>query len=109
MTIRPNTASYPISIFMAGDYDTAKQICREYCDEVGFCVTVTPTAYVYKGGEESGFIVGLINYPRFPMSPVELSNHATAIADKLRVPLGQESYSIQYPSHTVWHSWRNNQ
>lgn len=58
--------SYPVSIFMAGDYNAAREICRAYCDEVGYCVTVTPTSYVYTGGEESGFIVGLINYPRFP-------------------------------------------
>jgi ferredoxin len=99
--------SIPISIFMAGDIDAARQICREYCDEVGFCVTVTPTHYVYRDGEEAGFIVGLINYPRFPSHQAALAAHALAIADRLRVHLGQESYSIQYPDLTVWHSWRN--
>lgn len=98
--------SHPISIFIAGDYDAARLICREFCDEVGFCVTVTATSYVYTGGEEAGVIVGLINYPRFPTSQAELTGKAVRLADRLRVGLGQESYSIQYPGSTVWHSWR---
>jgi hypothetical protein len=98
--------SYPVSILMAGDCDAAKQICREYCDEVGLCVTVTPTSYVYTGRGDAGFIVGLINYPRFPASSFEIASRAVQLADRLRTKLGQESYSIQYPDQTVWHSWR---
>lgn len=98
--------SLPISIFIAGDYDAARQICRDFCDEVGFCVTVTATSYVYTGGEEEGVIVGLINYPRFPKSQAELADKALRLANRLREGLGQESYSIQYPDTTVWHSWR---
>lgn len=98
--------SLPISIFIAGDYDAARQICRDFCDAVGFCVTVTATSYVYTGGEEAGVIVGLINYPRFPASQAELADRALRLADRLREGLGQDSYSIQYPDTTVWHSWR---
>ena len=104
--IPQSAPSFPVSIFMAGDALEASKICREYCDEVGYCVTVTPTTYVYRDGEEGGFIVGLINYPRFPASPFEISSHAVRIADRLRERLGQDSYSIQYPNQTVWHSWR---
>lgn len=98
--------SYPVSIFIAGDPEAATAICRAYCDEVGFCVTVTPTTYVYRDGQEGGVIVGLINYPRFPASPFEIGSHAVRLADRLREVLGQRSYSIQYPDTTVWHSWR---
>lgn len=105
--ISQSCASLPISIFMAGDYAAAKDICRAYCDDVGFCVTVTPTSYIYTGGEEPGFIVGIINYPRFPASQADLARHAVVISDMLRNALGQESYSIQYPDSTVWHSWRD--
>jgi hypothetical protein len=98
--------SYPISIFMAGDCEAAKKLCRFYCDEVGFCVTVTPTSYIYTDGQEDGFVVGLINYPRFPLDPSELWARALSIADTLRVSLGQDSYSIQAPDKTLWQSWR---
>lgn len=105
--MRQSTApSYPVSIFIAGDYDKAREVCRAYCDETGFCVTVTATRYVYTDGEEAGVIVGLINYPRFPLPPDEMQDRAVTIADRLRLALGQESYSIQYPHRTVWHSWR---
>lgn len=99
--------AHSVQIFMAGRADHARLICREYCDEVGFCVTVTPTDYVYKGGEEAGFIIGLINYPRFPLMLDEINAHALRIATALRERLGQDSFSIQYPDRTVWHSWRD--
>lgn len=103
----PKTApSYPVSIFIAGDPDAAREVCRDFCDDVGFCVTVTPTTYVYTGGQEAGVIVGLINYPRFPRSPAEIQSRALALALKLKDELGQESFSIQYPDTTIWHSWR---
>jgi len=95
-------------IYIAGDYDNAVRSTREYCDQVGYCVTVTPTTYVYTSGSESGVIIGLINYPRFPADYTEILKHATAIAEKLRVDLGQESYSIETPDSTIWYSYREN-
>jgi hypothetical protein len=99
--------SYQFDIYMAGDIEAAKRVCRVYCDEVGFCVNISPTVYVYAGGEESGFKVGLINYPRFPTDhQATLWRHAFHLADQLRVALGQTSYSIVGPETTVWKSWR---
>ncbi len=98
--------TYEFKIFIAGNYNTAVTICREYCDDVSFCVTVTPTKYVYKGGEEEGIIVGIINYPRFSKTPDVLFSHAQNLAYKLKDELKQESFSIQGPQDTVWHSWR---
>lgn len=51
---RAQAPSYPVSIFIAGDPDAARRICRNFCDEEGLCVTVTPTTYVYTGGDENG-------------------------------------------------------
>jgi hypothetical protein len=98
--------SYPVSIFIAGEWLRAEQICRAYCDEIGLCVTVTPTHYIYTDGQEQGVIVGLINYPRFPSDPQDIINKASALADRLREGLRQESYSIQTPERTIWRSWR---
>lgn len=98
--------SYPVSIFMAGNSLEAENICRDFCDEVGLCVTVTHTVYVYTGGRESGFIVGLINYPRFPGEPVQIEAKAVELGMKLREGLGQESFSVQTPTTTTWFSWR---
>lgn len=98
--------SYKISIYIAGDYNKALAGCREYCDAVGFCVTVTPTEYVYTDGSEKGVIVGLINYPRFPSGPLTLLLHAREIGDLLLDRLDQQSYSIETPETTHWYSRR---
>lgn len=98
--------SYPVSIFIAGYESEARAICQAHCDEIGLCVTVTPTSYVYTGGQEVGVIVGLINYPRFPKEPAEIWAHAEALAARLREGLGQDSYTIQAPDKTVWFSHR---
>lgn len=104
--IEQQCASYPVSIFMAGSAWEAETVCREYCNAIGLCVTVTETNYVYTGGEEAGFIVGLINYPRFPASHGNITEHAFALGDLLRKRLGQQSYSVQTPERTIWRSWR---
>lgn len=104
--IRKEISSYPISIFIAGDLERAQIECENYCDEVGFCVTVTPTRFVYTKGGEEGVIVGIINYPRFPTSRELLWRHAETLAARLRVALIQDSYTVQAPDKTVWFSYR---
>lgn len=98
--------SWPVQIFIAGEYETAMNACGAYCDEVGLCVTVTLTDYVYTNGTEGGLIIGLINYPRFPKEPAQIEASAIALGMKLREALGQESFSVQTPTTTTWFSWR---
>jgi hypothetical protein len=98
--------SFPVNIFIAGDYDKAVISVREYCEAIGYCVTVTKTIYVYTGGEEEGVIIGLINYPRFPTGPNEILDHALALGQKLLVDLDQETFSIQNHRNTAWYSRR---
>jgi len=104
---RVEVPSYPVSIFIAGKASDIEDMCRTYCDEVGFCVTCTPTSYVYTGGEETGYIIGLINYPRFPMTPEQIWDHAAALAERLRNEASQDSYTIQAPDKTVLVSYRD--
>lgn len=104
---RAECPSYPVSIFMAGDTQDAETICRAYCDESGFCVTVAYANYVFTGGEEDGFVVGLINYPRFPRAPEQIWARAEELAAMLCANLGQQSYTIQAPDKTVWISFRD--
>ena len=35
---------------------------QKYCDEVGLCVTVTDTWFIYKDGNEPGLIIGFISF-----------------------------------------------
>lgn len=99
---------YWVAIHIAGDLADAKRICRQFCAEVGECVTVTPTTYVYAGGAEEGVTVRFINYPRFPRTVEELNARALALALRLKDGLFQISLTIETPDGIDWHSWRAN-
>lgn len=63
----------------------------------GLCVTVTPTTFIFTGGEESGAAVGLINYPRFSSENSEKSvieDHAIALAALLMTRCCQRSCTV---------------
>ena len=98
--------TFRFDIYMAGDIEQAKQVCREYCMAVGLCVHVEPVDFIYTGGEERGFKVGLINYPRFPSDAVSIVARASNLAERLRERCCQHSYSIVCPDETVWVSHR---
>jgi hypothetical protein len=78
-----------------------ERICQRFVDQVGLCVTVTPTTFVYKNGREQGAIVGLINYPRFPSTMEELRHKAFALALLLKRELKQLRVSVMFPHDTV--------
>ena len=100
------TVTYPVSIFIAGDYEAAHQCCQRYCDDIGLCVTIARTSYVYTEGAEGGVIIGLINYPRFPSEPEAIFSRAMDLGHVLRRALLQESFTVQAPDRTVWVSFR---
>jgi hypothetical protein len=74
-------------------------ICQEYVEK-GLCVTVTPTHFIYTGGEEPGVCIGLINYPRFPSPPQEILDDAVALAEILMKEMKQFRCTIVTPQET---------
>lgn len=95
------------NIYIAGDLVQAKQICREFCQEIGLCVTVTETTFIYTGGEELGICIGLLNYPKFPSTPETITDEAMKLAERLRWRLYQHSYLIQTPVLCYWDTLRD--
>ena len=100
------TKSYNCKIYIAGDINQIKQVCREFCFEVGLCVTVNPTDYIYTGGEETGAIIGLINYPRFPAKSGKIKSIAIKLALEIMQKCCQQSFTIETPNKTYWFSRR---
>lgn len=99
----PNqVVTYTISVYMAGDIEQAKQVLRGHCYRRGLCVTVTPTHFIYTGGEETGYIVGFVNYPRFPCAPADLWERAREIVHDLLVVGNQRSALFVAPDRTEW-------
>jgi len=72
----------------------AEQICREFAENVGLCVSFTLTRFIYDTGEEPGFIVGLINYPRSPKDPNDIRTHAITLAETLKDAYQQERVTV---------------
>lgn len=97
--------SFTVRIWIAGNLERAEEICREYCEQ-GMCVSITPMNYIYTGGEETGCVVTFINYPRFPRDPEDLLVHAENLAERLRIGLHQQSFSIEDPNRTRFFSVR---
>lgn len=97
-----------VDIYMAGDISQAKQVCREHCFDVGLCVHIEAVDFIYTGGEEAGFKIGLINYPRFPTDAGALTTNAEGLAMRLMERLCQHSFCIVGPSETTWFSRREN-
>ena len=78
-----------------------ESICTQYCHEVGWCVTVTPTTYIYTGGWEKGAIIGIIQYPRFPTEETVLKKRTLKLANRLMEELGQYRVTINFPDEVI--------
>lgn len=91
-----------LDIYVGGDIEQAKQVCREYVNEVGLCVTVEPVEFIYTKGQESGVRVGLKAYPRFPKEDAELWLMANILTTNLIAELFQKSAMICGPDKHVW-------
>jgi hypothetical protein len=74
---------------------------QEYVDEIGLCVTVADTQFVYTNGGEPGLVVGLINYPRFPSTPEAIREKALTLAKILLDVCRQCKVSVVMPDETV--------
>lgn len=95
-----------IEVFLAGDVSTARNALREYCIVDPCCVTLTETDFIYRGGLESGVVVGIREYPRFPAGRKVLADRARSIAEFLRQRLCQDSYMIVEQDKTTWGTTR---
>lgn len=97
-----------IRIYLSGPIESAKQIIRGYCLSVGLCVTIEPTLFIYTGGEEAGYVVGLLNYPRFPSNAEDLDRKAEKLALLLLDGTYQHSALVVTPECSVWYTKREN-
>ena len=94
--------TYWAKIYIAGPIDVAKQVLRLLAKKKGMCVTIEPTTFIYTGGEEEGYVVGLINYPRFLRTEKEIWDAAIELAHTLREQTGQDSFTVMAPDNTFW-------
>lgn len=104
--IRRIETTHWVRLFLSGPIETAKDIIRRECRREGLCVTVEPTTFIYTGGEEAGYVVGLLNYPRFPSEPEDLESRGRLLMELLLQGTYQNSALMMTPHRTEWISIR---
>jgi hypothetical protein len=104
--IHTTCRTYEALIYISGPIEIAKQLLRRECLQKGLCVTIEPTLYIYTGGEEVGYVVGIRNYPRFPAETPEevddLRRRAFRIAEDLIAWTHQRSAMVVHGQTTTW-------
>ena len=98
--------TYNARIFLAGPLYEAEQLLRKEMYKGG-CVNIYPTKYIYKGGEEAGYVVELINYPRYQKDKEEIRESAKSLAFNLMENTYQQSFTIQFTDETYYYSRRD--
>jgi len=97
--------SYEGTIYIACDYNIAKQVCRQFC-LTGLCVSIQKTDYIYTMGEENGVAVKIINYPRFPKSKDDIKTLCIRLTHALIEMTHQGSATIVLNDETLFYSRR---
>lgn len=105
MTTKHETTGW-VRLYLSGPIDIAKQLLRQECLARGLCVTVEPTAFIYTGGEEAGYVVGIINYPKFPSSQDAIYQLGQELALTLMRGTFQQSALVMTPTITTWMTTR---
>lgn len=95
-----------VKLYLAGPIDQARQILRREAYEEGLCVTIEATEFIYTAGAEVGYVVGFINYPKFPKDPTEITRRAIKIGKMLMEETYQDSFCMMSPRYTEWYSRR---
>ena len=102
METAESVKTYTIRAYLGGDIHAAKDVIRQHCYADGLCVTIEPTTFIYTGGEEDGFVVGFVNYPRFPSTKEELLSRARKMVADLLPRLNQRSALLVCPDISEW-------
>lgn len=94
--------SFFATIHIAGDYNQAKNLCRNWVMK-GACVQVMECDYIYTGGAESGVTVRIMQYPRFERAEQEIQDMSLELGKYLAQQLCQVSFSIETPYNTTYY------
>ena len=64
-------------------------------------MTITKTKFMYVDGDEVGWIIGIINYPRFPEGDESLKEKTLKLADILLHECHQKRCSVVFLDETI--------
>ena len=103
-TVPTYTAEIYVSIFDDETEDVYQveinEALIEYIER-GACVSVDCTTFMHTDDVEKGYVVRLINYPRFPSTPDKIKAEAIELAKKLKKACKQKRVSIVCTDETI--------
>lgn len=103
MNVKFNTIdTVRFALHMAGDIEEARRALRRFAFDHGECVTLAAERFIYTAGEEDGFVVGLVAYPRFPRVEQQLRERIHAIAHLLLEACCQRTCLVVGDRYTTW-------
>lgn len=91
-----------VRIYVAGDYDTVRRACRDFCFSSGAVVSVSRNEVIYQGGHEPGAEILLVNYPKRPTTSTELFKTASRLAKHVLEECRQNSSLLVTEEFTYW-------
>ena len=94
--------TFTINIYIAGRDEAIRPLLSKYCLENRICFSLDNVDFPYLGGEQHGFRIGIINYPRFPREESELSEMAINLAKHLIEEAYQISATVVGPKETTF-------
>lgn len=76
-------------------------VVQAWSNATGVEVTVTPTTFVYRGDQEPGVVLGLVESPRRPLGPAEFRGRVLALAELVAERFRQTRVVVVIGSETV--------
>ena len=96
-------SSFHADIYIAGREQHIHDTCEKFVER-GLCVSIFPCTYTHTDDIESGCMVRLINYPRFPAKADDIEKMAIELAKELIVACKQLSATvIGHPSGNTFY------
>ena len=94
--------TFTVNIYIAGRDEVIRPLLAKYCLDNKICFSVDNLDFPYAGGEQHGFRIGIINYPRFPREESELSEMAITLTKYLIEETHQISATVVGPKETTY-------
>ena len=94
--------TFTINIYIAGRDEVIRPLLAKYCLDNKICFSLDSVDFPYAGGEQHGFRVGIINYPRFPREESELLEIAITLTKYLIEETHQISATVVGPKETTY-------
>ena len=94
--------TFIVNIYIAGRDEVIRPLLAKYCLDNKICFSVDNLDFPYAGGEQHGFIIGIINYPRFPREESELLEIAITLTKYLIEETHQISATVVGPKETTY-------